>query len=88
MAAVEKARNLVAGVKDAYLAALIPYRDPCHRAGTKCEFEGGRTANISEKISFLVEKTDKGVRVMLKGQPKTEEMIPLTTLKESINKAA
>ena len=35
-----------------------------------------------------MEKTDKGVRVMVKGQPKTEEVIPLAALKESINKAA
>jgi len=51
-------------------------------------YEGGRSANVSEKVSFLVEKTDKGVRVMVKGQPKTEEVIPLAVLKESINKAA
>jgi len=37
---------------------------------------------------FGLEKRDKGVRVMVKGQPKTEEVIPLAALKESINKAA
>ena len=35
-----------------------------------------------------MEKTDTGVRVMVKGQPNTEEVIPLAALKESINKAA
>jgi hypothetical protein len=35
-----------------------------------------------------VEKTDKGVRVCVKGRPETEEVIPLAALKESINKAA
>ncbi len=35
-----------------------------------------------------MEKTDKGFRVMVKGQPKTEEVIPLAVLKEFINKAA
>jgi hypothetical protein len=35
-----------------------------------------------------VEKTDVGVRVTVKGQPKTEEVIPLAALKESVNKAA
>lgn len=39
-------------------------------------------------VSFLVAKTDKGMRVMVKGQPKTEEEIPLAALKESINNAA
>ena len=87
-ALAEKARAVVAEAKDAYRAALAPYREACHKAGIECEFEGGRSANVSEKVSFLVEKTDKGVRVMVKGQPKTEEVIPLAALKESINKAA
>jgi len=56
--------------------------------GIEYEYEGGRRANVSDKFSFLVEKTDKGVRVMVKGQPKTEEVIPLAALKESINKTA
>ena len=43
---------------------------------------------MTERVSFLVEKTDKGVRVMIKGKPKTEEIIPMKTLKESVNKAA
>jgi hypothetical protein len=84
----EKARAVVAEAKDAYRSALTPYREACHKAGVACEYEGGRSANVSEKVSFLVEKTDKGVRVMVKGQPKTEEVIPLAALKESINKAA
>lgn len=32
--------------------------------------------------------SEKGVRVMVKGQPKTDEVIPLAALKESLNKAA
>ncbi|MCL6546845.1 MAG: hypothetical protein K6T61_16650 [Bryobacteraceae bacterium] len=87
-ALAEKAHAVVAEAKDAYRAALAPYREACHKAGVPCEYEGGRSANVSEKVSFLVEKTDKGVRVMVKGQPKTEEVIPLAALKESINKAA
>ena len=84
----DKARAVVAEAKDAYRVALAPYREACVKAGVECEYEGGRSANVSEKVSFLVEKTDKGVRVMVKGQPKTEEVIPLAALKESINKAA
>ena len=87
-ALAEKARAAVAEAKDAYRAALAPYREGCQKAGVECEYEGGRSANVSEKVSFLVEKTEKGVRVMVKGQPKTEEVIPLAALKESINKAA
>ena len=78
----------MAEAKDAYRAALAPYREACQKAGVACEYEGGRSANVSEKVPFLVEKTERGVRVMVKGQPKTEEVIPLAALKESVNKAA
>ncbi|MBI2191976.1 MAG: hypothetical protein HYU36_08335 [Planctomycetes bacterium] len=100
-ALAEKANAGVAEAKDAYRTALAPYREACQKAGVECEYEGGRSANVSGKVSFLVEKTDpparacpartragKGVRVMVKGQPKTEDVIPLAALKESINKAA
>ena len=88
-ALTEKARDLMREAKDAFRVALVPYREACRKAGIECEYEGGRrSANVSEKVSFLVEKTDKGVRVMVKGLPKTEEVIPLAALKESINKAA
>ncbi|GAB4142343.1 MAG: hypothetical protein Fur0037_09480 [Planctomycetota bacterium] len=98
-ALADKARALVAEAKDAYRAALAPYRDACHKAGVACEYEGGRSANVSEKVSFLVEKTDlsavpgtaqagKGVRVCIKGRPETQEVIPLADLEASINKAA
>lgn len=88
-ALTDKAHALVAEAKDTYRAALVPYREACRKAGVECEYEGGRrSANVSAKVSFLVEKTDKGVRVMVKGQPKTEELIPFAELKESINKTA
>lgn len=35
----------------------------------------GRSANVSEKVPVLVEKTDKGVRVIANGQPKTDRVI-------------
>jgi hypothetical protein len=84
----EKVRRAVAEAKDAYRAALAPYREACCKVGVECEYEGGRSANLSEKVSFLVQKTEKGVRVMVKGRPNTEEVIPLAILNESINKAA
>lgn len=43
---------------------------------------------MSEKVLFEVERVEKGVRVMIKGKPETEEVIPLSTLKESAGKAA
>jgi hypothetical protein len=59
-ALAEKARAVVTEAKDAYRTALAPYREACHKAGVACEYEGGRSANVSEKVSFLVEKTVSG----------------------------
>ena len=84
----EKARALLTGAKDAYRRAVAPYREACRKAGVECEFEGGRGTNVSGKVSFEVEKTPKGIRIQVKGKPETEEVIPLATLKESINKAS
>jgi hypothetical protein len=84
----EKARTLVAGARDTYREALAPYRDACRKAKAPCEYEGGRGTNLSEKVSFQVEKVEKGVRVTVKGKPDTEEVIPMAALKESVNKAA
>jgi len=84
----ERARTLVAGARDTYREALAPYRDACRKAEVPCEFAGGRGGNVSEKVSFEVEKIEKGVRVAVKGKPDTEEVIPMAALKESVNKAA
>lgn len=87
-ALTDKAQALVKEAKYGYREALAPYRDACRKAGTSCEFEGGRSANVSEKISFLVEKVDDGVRVMVRGRPETSEVIPFEALKESPNRVA
>ena len=50
----EQARKLVAEARATYHAALAPYRDACRKAGVTCEFTGGRAANVSERVSFLV----------------------------------
>jgi len=56
---------------------LAPSREACHKAGLACEYEGGRSANVSEKLSVIVEKTDKSVRVIANGRPDTEQVAPL-----------
>ena len=43
---------MVALVKDAYRAALAPYREACHKAGVEREYEGGGSADVSDKVSF------------------------------------
>jgi hypothetical protein len=57
----EKAWTVVQKAKDAYPAVLSPYQQACLRVGVKCEYEGNHSANVSEKVSFLVEKTDKSM---------------------------
>jgi hypothetical protein len=54
----------------------------------ECEFSGGYLANVSERVSFLVEKVDKGIKVAIKGRPETEEVIPKEVLNQSISGAA
>ncbi len=87
-ALAEKAHVMVAEAKGTYMEALVPYREVCRQADHPCEFEGGRSTNVSEKVTFLVEKLEKGLRVTVKGKPDTEELIPMAAVKESIGKAA
>ncbi len=84
--ATEKA--MVAGANATYMAALLPYRGACRKAGIAREFEGSRGRAVCDKVFFEVERVEKGVRVMIKGRPETEEVIPLAALKESAGKAA
>jgi hypothetical protein len=87
-ALVERGLELITQAKGAYREAVGAYREACRKAGVDCEFPGGRSENVSPKVSFIVEKADKGIRVMVKGEPESEELIPLATLKASIGKAA
>jgi hypothetical protein len=66
----------------------VPYRTACRRANQPCEFTGGRAANVSERVSFIVEKVDKGLKVAVKGRPETERVIPKAKLKVSISRSA
>ena len=87
-ALLDKAEALVAAARGQYREAAALYREACRKAGVDCEFPGGRSENVSPKVSFIVEKADKGIRVMVKGKPESEELIPLAALKASIGKAA
>ena len=87
-ALIDKRQVLLAQSRSAYREAVAAYRQACRKVGVDCEFPGGRSENVSPKVSFIVEKADKGIRVMVKGKPDSEEAIPLAALKASINKAA
>ncbi|MHC4250192.1 MAG: hypothetical protein ACYS9X_13770 [Planctomycetota bacterium] len=83
-----QAKSTEAVAKKAYAKAVGPYRDACRKAGVECEFPGARGENMTPAVRFLVEKVKDGVKVAIKGQPKTEEVIPTKALSESVSKAA
>jgi hypothetical protein len=83
-----QADALVAEAKASYRSALIPYRDACRRAGARCDFARTRTSNVSERVTFFVEKASGGIKVTVKGRPETAELIPAAKLRVSIGKSA
>ena len=83
-----QARDVEAAAKKAYAEAVAPYRDACRKAGVECEFAGGRATNVTPAVRFLVEKVKDGVKVTIKDQPGTEEVIPDRALKESVSREA
>ncbi len=83
-----EANTLIADAKAQFRDVLGPYRDACKKAGVPCEFTGGRATNVAERVTFLVEKSGKSVKVAIKGRPDTEEVLNPELIKVSINKAA
>jgi hypothetical protein len=85
---VDKAVDLVAQAMNAYREAMAAYREACRKAGVECEFSVGDSENESQKLTFIVEKADDGVSVLVEGKPKTEDIVPMAILKATIRKAA
>ena len=85
---LQEAQAELATAKEEYRDALAPYREACNKAGVECEFSGGRKTNVSERVRFLTEVTDKGVKVSVKDKPETEKLIGFKDLEESINRCA
>ncbi len=83
-----KAKDIESKAKAVYVKTVAPYRDACRKAGVKCEFAGGRAANVTPAVRFIVEKVKSGVKVALMGKPETEQIIPFAALKKSIGKSA
>ena len=83
-----KAHALILNAKNSYREALIPYREACKKAGIESEFSGGRHGNVTERVTFLVEKVKEGIKVSIKGRPETEEIITTKNLNESLTKSA
>ena len=84
----EQAKAIEIAARRMYAEAVAPYREACRKADVECEFAGSRAANVTPTVHFSVEKVKNGVKVMLKGQPETEQIIPFAELKKSIGKAA
>jgi hypothetical protein len=84
----KKASELETQAKETYRVAVAPYRDACRKTGIECKFSGGRSAPVAPRVRFLLEKTDKGIKVMVKDRPETEKVIPNAELKASVMKAA
>jgi len=76
----KKADEVESKAKDAYRVAVAPYREACRKVGVECEFTGARAVNVSERVRFLVEKADGGLRVTVEGRPETKEVIPTKAL--------
>ena len=84
----KKAAEVESKAKDAYRVAVAPYRDACRKAGVECEFAGAKAPPVAPRVRFLVERVKGGIKVAIKGKPKTEEVIPDATLRKSVGRAA
>ena len=84
----QKAQALIKEAKHNYHEALLPYKEACKKAGVDCEYSTGRISNVSDRVVFLTEKVDAGIKVIIKGRPETEDIITAEVLNHSLNKAA
>ena len=84
----KQAAEVESKAKDAYRVAVAPYRDACRKAGVECEFSGAKAPPVAPRVRFLVERVKGGIKVAVKGKPKTEEVIPEAKLKASAGRAA
>jgi len=84
----QKAQEIIKEAKSSYQDALLPYKDACKKAGVDCEYSTGRISNVSDRVVFLTERVDNGIKVAIKGKPETEKVISADLLNKSINRAA
>jgi hypothetical protein len=82
-----EADTLVRNARGAFMAALAPYKAACKKAGVTCEFKAKRSP-VAERVHFLVEKVDGGVKITIDGRSETAETVETKVLNKSIMKAA
>ncbi len=83
-----EAQALLAQAKGSYRESVAHFRALSQKAGVECEFAATRRSSLTERVSFLIERTEEGVRVVVKDRPETEELIALAALEESVSRAA
>jgi hypothetical protein len=87
-ALVDKALDAVSKAARAYREAVALYREACVKGGVECEFSVDRPDNESQKLTFIVGKTDNGVSVLVKEKRGPEDIVPLAILRGSIKRAS
>ena len=83
----EEADATVRYTKIRFHQVLQPYKDACKKAGVECEFKAKRGPK-TERVRFLVEKVDEGIKVTIKDRLETAEVLDSKALKKSIMKVA
>jgi hypothetical protein len=83
-ALVDKAAHLVARASSAYREAVAAYREACRKAGVECECPVGSSEQEDSGLAFVVETTDDGARVIVKGKPGPKDIVPLAILKATL----
>jgi hypothetical protein len=83
----QEADTLVRNARGAFMAALAPYKAACKKSGVTCEFKA-KQSPVAERVHFLVDNADGGVKITIAGRPETEETIETKVLNKSIMKAA
>lgn len=83
----KQTQERISVAREAFSAALRPYKVACDRVGIECEFRVKRSA-VTERVRFLIEKVEDGICVQIKDRPETSEIMNHKDLKKSVLKMA
>ena len=83
-AKLQKFQEELLTAKTEYRESIIPYRDACRKAGINCEFSLGRKENVSERVRFITEVLDEGIKVSVKDRPETEQVLKFEDLQKNL----
>jgi hypothetical protein len=83
----EEADTMVKYTKIRFHQVLQPCKDACKKASVECEFKAKR-GPVTERVRFIVEKVEGGVKVTIKDRLETAEVLDSKALKKSVMQAA